>query len=75
MSSSIEKIVAKMKQSNKGHRFEDCEKVLKAKGYEMKAGKGDHFKFFKTDEAMIVIARHRPVSPNAVNDVIKAWDS
>ncbi len=67
-----EKIIEKFKRSNKGQKFEDCAKVLEFLGYKMKPGKGDHFKFTK-DQNMIVIARHRPVAPGAVNDVIEAW--
>ena len=75
MSNKIEKVVSKMKQSNKGWDFESCMKVLLELGYDMKPGKGDHFKFSKKGLFMIVIARHRPVSPAAVNDVLDAWDN
>ena len=40
----------------------------------MKIGKGSHFKFLKKDRPVIMIARHNPVSPNAINDVIEAWE-
>lgn len=75
MSNKIEKIISKMRQSNKGWDFESCMKVLVHLGYEMKPGKGDHFKFFKQGQSMIVMARHRPVSPAAVIDVLNAWNN
>ena len=71
---SSDKIIKKFKNSNKGHKFEDCEKILKFLEYEMKIGKGSHFKFLKKDRPVIMIARHNPVSPNAINDVIEAWE-
>lgn len=73
MSNKVEKIVDKFKRSNKGQRFEDCVKVLEFLGYKMKPGKGDHFKFSKGQD-MIVMAKHKPVDPNAINDVIDAWE-
>jgi len=73
MSKKIEKIVSKMNQCNKGWDFESCLNVLIEAGYEIKLGEGNYFKFFK--KRMIVIARHHPVSPDVVNDVLKAWDN
>lgn len=74
MTNSIEKIVVKMKRARHGHSFGDCQKVLESKGYKVEAGKGSHFKFFKEGKDMIVIAKHRPVSPQAINDVLRAWE-
>lgn len=63
-----------MQRTPHGHTFEDCQKVLIAKGYSMKEGKGSHFKFYKEGKEMLVIAKHRPVSPKAVEDVLSAWE-
>lgn len=72
--SNLDKIITKFRNSNKGHKFEDCLKILESLGYEMKAGKGSHFKFIKKGRPLIMIARHNPVSPDAVDDVIEEWD-
>ncbi|MDD3012895.1 MAG: hypothetical protein PHC34_04260 [Candidatus Gastranaerophilales bacterium] len=70
----VEKIIDRMKRTKYGHTFEDCQKVLEFKCYTMKEGKGSHFKFFK-GQKMIVIAKHRPVDPKAVEDIIRAWET
>ncbi len=61
----VEKIVAKLKRTKFGHTFSYCEKVLLAKGYRLDRVKGS---------MVITIAKHRPMSPDAVKDVIKAWE-
>lgn len=63
-----------MKRTRHGHTFEDCEKVLTSIGYELKTTKGSHHTFKNKKGNRITIARHRPVSPAAIEDVIKAWD-
>ncbi len=72
----IEKIISKFKNSNKGQSFEDCVKVLIAKGYTMntKQGKGKHVKFSKAGSPMIIIPKKNPVDPEAVNEAIKVWE-
>ncbi|MDR1326813.1 MAG: type II toxin-antitoxin system HicA family toxin [Heliobacteriaceae bacterium] len=70
--SKIEKIIEKMQHSQHGHKFEDCEKVLLSLGFKMKEGKGSHFKFHHP-LMYITIAKHRPVSPGAVKDVLEAY--
>lgn len=72
--STSSKIINKFKNSNKGHKFADCEKVLTSLGYEMKTGKGSHFKFIKKGRPMIMIAKHNPISPDAINDIIEVWE-
>ncbi len=72
--SKIEKIIKNFKNSNKGQSFEDCIKVLTVLGYEMRSGKGSHFKFIKKNCPIVIIARHNPISPDAVNDVIEIWE-
>lgn len=70
-----EKIIAKMKSSNKGHRFEDCEKVLLSIGYNLDRIKGSHHTFVHVQSKQIItIAKHKPVSPNAIKDIIQAWE-
>ena len=71
----IDKIIKNFKNTKKGQSFEDCEKVLKALGYEVKTGKGSHFKFIKTGQPMLIMARHNPVSPDAVDDVLEIWEN
>jgi len=72
----IYKIIEKMRNSLHGHKFEDCEKVLLYLGFKMKEAKGSHFKFIKTDlQRPIVIAKHRPLAPGAVKDVLNAFDT
>lgn len=70
-----DKIIKNFKNTNKGQSFEDCEKVLNSLGYKTKSGKGSHFKFIKQNKPMIIIARHNPVSPDAVNDVLEIWEN
>lgn len=74
MTNSIEKIVTKMQRTKHGHSFEDCQKVLEFKGYKMGMGKGSHFKFHKEGKNMIVIAKHKPVNPKAIDDILRIWE-
>jgi predicted RNA binding protein YcfA (HicA-like mRNA interferase family) len=69
----VEKIVENMKNSPYGHKFEDCQKVLVSLGFIMKEGKGSHFKFHHKT-MYITIAKHRPVSPAAIKDVLSAYE-
>ncbi|MDR1167362.1 MAG: type II toxin-antitoxin system HicA family toxin [Heliobacteriaceae bacterium] len=71
--SKTDKIIEKMKTSSYGHKFEDCQKVLISLGFTMKEGKGSHFKFHH-QLMYITIAKHRPVSPAAVKDVLNACE-
>jgi len=72
-----EKILAAFKRTLHGHRFDDCVKILESLGYRMntKQGKGKHVKFTKPGKPMIIIPKKNPVSPGAVEDVIKAWEN
>lgn len=76
MNKRVEKIVAKMKKTKAGHSFEDCEKVLIASGYYIAHSKGSHFTFKKeTTKHRIVIAKHKPVDKQAIDDVIEAYET
>jgi len=70
----VEKLVEKMRRSNKGHTFEDLERVLLYLGYKQRKGKGSHYVFIK-GQKVIVIAKHKPVSPAAIDDVLDAYDN
>lgn len=69
----VEKIIDKFRRSLAGHSFNDCEKVLLSMGYKIRKSKGSHCQFSK-DKNYITIANHKPVSKDAVKDVLKAWD-
>lgn len=62
-----------MQRTKHGHTFEDCQKVLEYLGYKVRQGKGSHYRFVK-GESFITIAKHRPVDPKAIQDVIRAWE-
>jgi len=70
---NTDKIAARMKRTKYGHTFEDCQKVLESLGYTLRKGKGSHYVFSKGIK-FITIAKHRPVDPKAVQDVINAWE-
>ena len=69
----IEKIIEKFRRTLAGHSYEDCEKVLLSIGYKLRKSKGFHCQFSKNAH-YITIANHRPVSKDAVKDVLQAWD-
>jgi len=71
--SKVDKIIEKFKKTPAGHSYEDCEKVLLAIGYKLRKSKGSHCQFSKMD-SYITIANHRPVSKDAIKDVLKAWE-
>lgn len=76
MSKRIEKLVDKMKRTKTGHGFEDCEKVLIASGYHIAHSKGSHFAFKnETTKHRIVIAKHKPIDKQAIEDVIEAYEA
>lgn len=72
--SNSNKIIQKFKSSNKSHKYEDCEKVLLSLGYVIKSIKGSHIKFAKKDKPILTIAKHKPMSPDAINDILKVWE-
>ncbi len=72
---NIEKLVAKIKRTKYGHKFEDLEKILFAKGYQLSKNKGSHFTYKSpTTKNRITLAKHKPMSPQAVQDVITIWE-
>jgi predicted RNA binding protein YcfA (HicA-like mRNA interferase family) len=73
MTRKTEKIFAKMKRTLTGWNYEDCEKVLLSLGYKVRQTRGSHYIFSK-DQCYITIAKHKPVSKDAVKDVIEAWN-
>lgn len=72
---NIEKLIAKLKRTKYGHKFEDLEKILLAKGFELSTNKGSHF-IYKNPKTKtrVTLAKHKPMSPKAVQDVITVWD-
>lgn len=70
---NVDKIIKKFKQTNAGQKFEDCEKVLFALGFELKRVKGSHHQYRK-DSLTLTIANHKPVAKGAVNDILKLWE-
>ncbi len=71
--SNVDKIIKKFKQSNAGQKFEDCEKILFALGFELKRVKGSHHQY-RRDSIALTIANHKPVAKGAVNDILKLWE-
>lgn len=73
MSNKAEKIITKMKNTKKGHSFEDCEKVLTSIDYIISYSKGSHFTFKNSQtKHRIVIAKHKPIDPKAIIDILEA---
>lgn len=73
MGNKIKKIVDRFKRTLSGHSYDDCEKVLLSLGYKLRKSKGSHCLFSKGAH-FITIAKHRPVSKDAVKDVLEAWE-
>jgi len=72
---NLEKLIAKLKRTPHGHKFEDLEKILLAIGYQLSKNKGSHFTYKNSiTKTRITLAKHKPMSPKAVQDVIKIWE-
>lgn len=72
---NIEKLIEKLRRTSQGHKFEDLEKILLAKGYILSTNKGSHFTYKNPKtKNRVTLAKHRPMSPKAVQDVITVWD-
>jgi predicted RNA binding protein YcfA (HicA-like mRNA interferase family) len=70
----VEKIIAKMKRTRFGHTFEGCEKVLLSKGYILSTIKGSHHTYRDSAGKKITLAKHKPMSPDAIRDIIKIYE-
>ena len=72
---NVKKIVDSFKQSRLGHTFDDCKKVLEAIGFVEKSSKGSHHKFIKKGlNRPFILAKHRPVDPAAIAEIIEFFD-
>ena len=67
----VEKIIEKMKQSQFGHTFADCKKVLEYCGFVEKSSRGSHHKFIKSGLLRpLIIAKHKPIDPAAIKEIL-----
>jgi predicted RNA binding protein YcfA (HicA-like mRNA interferase family) len=69
----VDKIINKFRNSDAGHRFEDCEKVILYLGYELKRVSGSHHQYQKAAHTY-TIARHKPVARGAIKEILKLWE-
>lgn len=73
--SDADKILEKFKKSQFGHSFEECKKVLEYLGFVEKSSRGSHHKFCKQGlNRPFILAKHRPIDPAAINEIIKFAD-
>ena len=73
--SKIDKIIEDFRRSQFGHTFEDCKKVLEYIGFEEKSSKGSHHKFIRKGlNRPFILAKHRPIDPAAINEILKFID-
>jgi len=73
MGNKVNKIVEKFKRTQAGHSYKDCEKVLIFLGYKLRKSKSSHCLFSK-GAYFITIANHKPISKDAIKDVLEAWE-
>lgn len=74
--SNVDKIIKKFKSSQFCHTFEDCKKVLESMGFIEKSSNGSHHKFSKTGlNRPFILAKHRPIDPAAINEILKIYDN
>ena len=73
--SNLDKIIKKFRTSSFGHTFEDCKKVLEYIGFEEISSRGSHHKFRKQGlNRPFILAKHRPIDPAAINEILKFID-
>ena len=71
----IDKIIEKFRNSQFGHTFEECKKVLEYIGFEEKSSKGSHHKFNKQGlNRPFILAKHHPVDPAVIVEILKFID-
>ena len=72
---SAEKIISKFRVSLFGHTFEECKRVLEFIGFTETGSRGSHHKFTKEGlNRPFIIAKHRPIDPAAINEILKFID-
>jgi len=71
--SKVEKIIEKFRNSDTGHRFEDCEKVIIHLGFELKRISGSHHQY-KKGSLTYTIAKHKPVARGAIKSILVLWE-
>lgn len=61
--SKFDKLIQRIKNLDKGLRFDELKKVLEAHGYTMRATRGgsSHYTFRKTGHIPITIPKHEPI--------------
>lgn len=73
--SNVKKIIDKFRNSQFGHTFEDCKKVLEFIGFKETSSRGSHHKFTKQGlNRPFILAKHRPIDPAAINEILKFID-
>jgi predicted RNA binding protein YcfA (HicA-like mRNA interferase family) len=71
----LEKLINKFQQTQHGHTFEDCKKVLELMGYMEVSSRGSHHKFSKSNLIRpVIIAKHRPIHPEAIKDILRIYE-
>lgn len=71
----VDKVISKFRKSPFGHTFDECKKVLEYLGFEETGSRGSHHKFTKDGlNRPFIIAKHRPIDPAAINEILKLVD-